>query len=512
MLTQSQMLNQSSRATLDAGLAARVKDQIEMLKKRGAKNGARRLDDVMQHFEHYTVEGASQHIRKDDIIDELENQPRGVLGIALSGLRFLRNVFSILPIVITWLALFFAASAYQSDLATKQSDVYQPFLLLWQEGFHGRILPFSEAARWDFIFLSGLIVSIILIPLLERWRLNRLHASLESFDTTIDDLLAEIGQVGADAHLADSDVAKLSGIIKDAIEQTLGHLMLKYNQVAENALKHVESANESTKLLVKHFDDNLVIFNSDVKLLTDDLQKVDQNLDGYGQRLQELSEASNKLAGSSNDLASNAKSLAESANLNVRASEGIGERLSDLNVAQQEIIKAQKDVVQGLATTQKQVITDITTSQQSVVQTIAESQKEVVEQLTGAADQVERSGKNTRDVANNLGQVAKNLEQLTRADFQSMTDGVKKANQDLVDEVQKTSNGVQMMIQGLSQIGTQLQQTTREFNDAASKLNSIPTQIQIPAGPFAGKKLVFTSIAVAVLIIGELAVLVMHSL
>ncbi len=501
MYAQSPAVNQPLLITLDAQLVSRLKDHIRILRDRGAKNGARRLEEVIQHFSFYTVEGAARYICKDDIIDELESQPHRWL----STMRGVRNVLSVAPIVITWFALFGAANAYESDLATRQSDLYQPFLLLWQEGFHGKLSGFypvfSMAAFADFWLLLLLVISIILIPVFEQRHLNHLHASLADFDTAMDDLLAAIGKSGADAHLADSDVAKLSTIIEESIRNTLGNLMMKYNQVAENALKHVESANESTKLLVKNFDDNLVIFNGDVRLLTSDLQKMDQNIGGYGQRLQELGEANNKLVGSSNDLALNAKNLADSATLSAQASQGISAHLSDLNAAQQEIIRTQKDVAQEFATTQRQVVTDVTSSQQSVVQKIADSQKEVVEQLTGAADQVERSGKNTRDVANNLGQVAMNLEKLTRADFQLMT-----------DEVTKTSSEVQRMVQGLSQVGAQLQQTTQALDAAAQKLNAASAQTQNPVGPFAGK-LIFTSAALAALaVIGELAFLVIHSL
>jgi len=69
-----------------------------------------------------------------------------------------------------------------------------------------------------------------------------------------------------------------------------------------------------------------------------------------------------------------------------------------------------------------------------------------------------------------LNRVATNLEQLTRADFQAMTDGVKRANQDLVYEVQRTAGAIQGVINGLSQIGTQLYQTTQGLSAAAQEL------------------------------------------
>lgn len=463
--------NSSDLAAYDPQLALRVKDVVKMLRDRKAKNGARRLEEVSQHFQFFTVEGAAQYIRKDEIIDELESQPHKLLSV----LRFARNVLSVGPIVITWLALFFAANAYQSDLATTRDDVYQPFLLLWQEGFHGRILPFSDAALWDFILLSGLVVLIVGIPYLEWLYRNRLHSLLTDFDATVNDVLAALGKAGANAHLADSDINKIT----TAIQSTLGRLMLNYDRVAEEARKFVEDTHESTKLLVKNFDDNLIVFNGDVRLLTNDLQKMSQNLSNHDQKLQELTEASSKLAGSSQDLALNAKTMADSATLNTQASQGIDDRLRDLNTAQQEIIKAQKDVVQELSTAQQKVVNDVTTSQQMVVQKIADSQKEVVEKLTDAADMVGLSGKNTRDAASNLGEVAANLEQLTRADFQRMTDGVKQANRDLVAEVRKTSGEAQQVVAGLAQVNAQLLQTTQALNDAARRLAMVtPVQQQ----------------------------------
>ncbi len=270
--------SQSPGTMLDAGLISRIKEQVTMLKEYGAKNGAHRLEAVVQHYQHYTLEGAAQYIRKDEIIDELENQPPPLLSAA----RMARNILSILPIILTWYALFGAVKTYESDLAATPGDLYQPFLLLWQEGFH-HTLPwyfpiFSSAAITDFVFLLALAGTMAFIPYLENRNYRRLHQKLEDFDAVITDLLEEIGKSGADAHLADSDVAKLSTIIEQSIQTTLGRLMLNYDRVAEEARLFVEKTSESTGVLVKKFDDDLIVFNSDVRLLTNDLQKVDQNL------------------------------------------------------------------------------------------------------------------------------------------------------------------------------------------------------------------------------------------
>ncbi|HEY3992090.1 MAG TPA: hypothetical protein VGM01_04330 [Ktedonobacteraceae bacterium] len=464
-----------SPSTFALSVVSQVKILAKQLQARGAQDGARRLEILSQQYQQFTVEGASQYIRKDEIIDELEeNQPHRLLSV----LRFFRNVFSIAPIVITWLALGLAASAYQSDLADSRytaKDTYQSFLFLWQSGFHGNhgsVIPFSDAAYSDFAVLGILVILIIIIPIWEHRRRSKLHASLGSFDPTIDELLALIAKDGANAHLAESDVDKISAAVSEAIKEQLDRVMSNYNLVAIETRELVQDTHEKTNNVIQDFHKELLVYNTDIKLLNNSLQKMDTNLGSYGQKLTELTDASSKLAGSSNDLALNAKSMAESATLSSQASQGISNQLGALNTTQQEIVKTQKDVVQELATTQKQMVQDVTTSQQTVVQKIVDSQKEVVAQFTGAADIVEKSGQHTWDAAKELDRVANGLEQLTRADFQAMTDGVKQANQNLVNEVRKTSSEVQQVVGGLNLVNAQLQQTTQQLNATTAAFNA----------------------------------------
>jgi methyl-accepting chemotaxis protein len=478
MAAQAPAGNPSALSTHDSQLAGRVKDLSQLLRKRGAKNGARRLEEVSQQFQHFTVEGASQYIRKDEIIDEIED--RGPWW--LSGLTLLRNLLSIAPIAFTWYALHVAADAYDKDLADPRyrDDLYQPFLRLWQDGFHGNhgsVIPFSWAAGFDAILLSLMIIlAIFLIPWLQRWHKEQIHKSLESFDTTIDDLLSAIGQSGANAHLADSDIDKIA----QAIQGTLQKVLLNYDRVAGEARKFIENTHQSTQTLLKNFEDNLAVFNSDVKLLTSDVQRINTDLNSYGQKLSELTDASNKLATSSNDLALNAKSMADSANLSSQASQGISSQLKALNDTQAEIIKAQKDVVQEISTTQKNVVQEISTTQKNVVQ-----------EISGVADDMEESSKNTRDVAAELEKVVKDLKQFTQADLQRMT-----------GEVIKAANQVDRVAAGLGQIATASQTLLSTISKAQSQQNSSRSLFNRVAMPAA---------ALATLtIVGELVALILR--
>ncbi|MEO7020756.1 MAG: hypothetical protein ABI234_11450, partial [Ktedonobacteraceae bacterium] len=195
-----------------SAIKEKVEDLAQTLLEQGAKDGAKRLQVIAKQIQHFTVEGAFQYLRRDEIVEELESQPHWLL----SALRFARNVLSIAPIVLTWFALGLAATAYQSDLADTlhyPDDRYQPFLGLWQNGFHGNhgpVISFSSAAGWDTFLLTSLVILVAIIPIGEWWRRNKLHTSLDNFDAVIDDLLVTIGKDGANAHLADSDVNKIT--------------------------------------------------------------------------------------------------------------------------------------------------------------------------------------------------------------------------------------------------------------------------------------------------------------
>ncbi len=192
--------------------------------------------------------------------------------------------------------------------------------------------------------------------------------------------------------------------------------------------------------------------------------------------------------------------MADSASQNSQASQGISTQLGALNAAQLEIVKTQQQVADTIAQSQQQVAATISqsqqqmattitqtqgdvvkqfaTTQQSIVQEIEQAQKSVVKEISGIADDMEESTKNTLDVAKKLEDVIRNLQQMTQADFQAMTDGIKRANQDLIAEVQNTSGAIGLVVgqskrvaDSLGQVDGHLQTTTKALADAAKAMN-----------------------------------------
>lgn len=283
-------------AAQPAQLSLRVKQLSQMLQERGARDGARRLEIVEQQLQHFTIEGATQYIRKEEILQELEGQEDWPSTV-LHGLRVL---LCIAPIAFTWWALHLAGDAYTQDLqdvSHYSNDLYQPFLQLWQENFHGNhgfVLSFSLTTFLDALLLALLALLVVVVtPWWEKRRRAALRESLGDFDAVIDDLLAAIGQAGANTSPVSTEMNKVPA----AIQATLQKVLLNYDRVAGDAREFVRETQESTRDLLKNVDQNQRVFNDDVKLLAETLQKINEDLKQNGHALQELTGLVRRMAG-----------------------------------------------------------------------------------------------------------------------------------------------------------------------------------------------------------------------
>ncbi|BCL77981.1 hypothetical protein ccbrp13_04460 [Ktedonobacteria bacterium brp13] len=89
------------------------------------------------------------------IVNRYRNQPKKEGPVAVAEL--VRNILIFAPLIVTWFGISSAASAY-SDLVQQEPDKSNlPFVLLWQQGFYGRLSglqSFSSVATIDFVILS----------------------------------------------------------------------------------------------------------------------------------------------------------------------------------------------------------------------------------------------------------------------------------------------------------------------------------------------------------------------
>src|SRR5688500_14363568 len=75
----------------------------------------------------------------------------------------IRNVLVLLPIALTWFALFDSTRAYREYIDAHPDEISQPFLLLWQRGFDGNggffATSFSTLAIIDALII-GVIIAL----------------------------------------------------------------------------------------------------------------------------------------------------------------------------------------------------------------------------------------------------------------------------------------------------------------------------------------------------------------
>ena len=107
----------------------------------------------------------------------------------------IRNVLVLLPILLTWFALWESTRAYRTYIDANPEQIDQPFLLLWQRGFGGSgnflSLSFSSVAIID----AAIIGVIILLTFYSHGRREgqeeRIERTGQKFQADVDNILAE---------------------------------------------------------------------------------------------------------------------------------------------------------------------------------------------------------------------------------------------------------------------------------------------------------------------------------
>jgi len=113
-------------------------------------------------------------------------------------LEVIRNVLVFAPIAVTWFGLSIAASAYAQLLGERPDLVSRPFLLLWQEGFEGRVLlNFSTLAITDASLIGVLIVLSLALHIRSEVRDAQVRTKALLKESEIRALLGNVSSLGA---------------------------------------------------------------------------------------------------------------------------------------------------------------------------------------------------------------------------------------------------------------------------------------------------------------------------
>lgn len=124
-------------------------------------------------------------------------------------LEILRNVLVFAPIAITWFGLSLAAGAYADLIGARPDLVSQPFLLLWQQGFGGRIaFNFGTLAIVDASLIGVLIALSLALHIRSELRDVAFQTNVLLKESEIRALLGQASSLGA-LDISGADAEKI---------------------------------------------------------------------------------------------------------------------------------------------------------------------------------------------------------------------------------------------------------------------------------------------------------------
>jgi hypothetical protein len=155
-----------------------------------------------------------------------------------------RNVMVLLPILLTWFALFEAARNYQQYIEANPDEVRKPFLLLWEQGFGGTASWYSPRFSSVALLDAAIILVIILLTFYSHGRRDEREEEIQktanAFQTELDNVLAEAtvalapDRAGRPAMLARS-VERLASRFDNASQELLVRLKSEHDRLASIA-------------------------------------------------------------------------------------------------------------------------------------------------------------------------------------------------------------------------------------------------------------------------------------
>jgi methyl-accepting chemotaxis protein len=446
----------------DSQLAKNLDDAYKEARRLGAVEGARRIELAGNQFANLSFEQAYNIINPPTTLREAEEAQTKLVRI----FYVIRNALALVPLILTWFALWQAASDYQSDLALHPDDVYQPFLKLWQENFHGiGHLVFSTAALIDVIVLTVYGLGLLGLPLWEWYIRQKMATFSTNLQNVTRDLMVTVAQVGSASLLSDDDITRLSDAIRRAVELA----MLSGKQMAEDAKTFIRSTQQQVQTIIDNFHRDLATFNANTLEFSQDLKTLETNLQSYDQKLLDLTDASKQLAGSSSVLATNAQTMADSATKSAQASQdamkvsqNIGTQLGALNTTQQ-------NMVGEIASKQQEVVDKVEAAQQQMLKDLASTQQQIAGNFDNAADKMEEVAKDTKQVAKDLGQV-------TQADIKRITNEIMQLSYNTQTNIQKITSRVDQLTTRLETVDRQLQGTTDALRKAADNFVQVSSK------------------------------------
>ena len=152
----------------------------------------------------------------------------------------IRNVLVLLPIALTWFALYESTKSYREYIDAHPDQISQPFLLLWQRGFDGRggilAASFSTVAIIDAMIIGVIIALTFYSHGRREHREESIDRTAQKFQADVDNILSEAtvalapDRAGRPAMLARS-VERLAERFEHNSQELIGRLRAEHDRL-----------------------------------------------------------------------------------------------------------------------------------------------------------------------------------------------------------------------------------------------------------------------------------------
>ncbi|GHO79966.1 hypothetical protein KSD_77370 [Ktedonobacter sp. SOSP1-85] len=259
-------------------IATDLADLMDEGQKLGVSEGIQRVELICEQYKSLTPHSAYLWLDPPGFQHEIEDAQTNTRWMHF--VRGLRNIFSLAPLITTWVGLYEGVNAYQEYIATPGSNKQGSFLALWQAGFDGRVLPFTMTALLDVIFLVGYLLLILYEQYLESQVTSKAAKYTRKLQSKIDELVTCVAEEGYPLITDQSDLDRAVNGIKsvvdsttEALKQIVNHTVTSLNTMMEQNFKDFRQCLSENTALVQTSIDNAT------KTQESALEKVEQSLD-----------------------------------------------------------------------------------------------------------------------------------------------------------------------------------------------------------------------------------------
>jgi hypothetical protein len=359
-----------------------------------------------------------QLISPDSIIEQYKRKHLSPGGL-IQTLELIRNIFIFLPIIVTWLGISQATSAYHAllDQCLKlcPDQVSQPFLFLWEQGFGGRIaavfklsnIGLIDASILAIIFTLTLFVTLLSIANNRRQEREAQHlyarfinvlaqsslalltasAPMISPSDSLDSAAKQIDAMSRHVLNSFNTIATNIGAQFDAvankIETRFAIVTQQFEALAQGLSRQFTTIENEFARQLGESNRHLQALGHLVGSTNQLAQEIRTAADSLRDASEEVSQNLNLLVGPVKDLANQQQGLLDAANQSVSYLREAARKLSDLDAQQKQLVDqfldtiGEFDIAIGTIDTVVSTIGDVNSQQK---QFLAELEQERQEQ------------------------------------------------------------------------------------------------------------------------------------